>query len=170
MPESTNFDSDVYCDFNGASAKAVAGKDILLCVFNSTGDKLMAISGQQGLKLTRSAETIEVTSKDSQGWKSSLAGLKEWSIDNEGLYVLSEETHEGLGKAFTNGTMVCVKIINNKTKAALFGGLAYITEYTVEAPYDEAATYSITLEGNGPLVDLTGLETAEANLVTAMPE
>lgn len=93
MPESTNFDSNVYCDFNGASAKAVAGKDILLCVFNAVGDKLMAISGQQGLTLTRSSETIEVTSKDSQGWKTSLAGLKEWSIDNEGLYVLSEETH-----------------------------------------------------------------------------
>lgn len=167
---STNFDSGVYCDFNGASAKAVAGKDILLCVFNGTGEKLMAVSGQQGLTLTRAAETIEVTSKESNGWKTSLAGIKEWSIDNEGLYVLSDETHKALGKAFTDGTPVCVKVVNTKTLLPLFGGLAYVTEYSVEAPYDEASTYSITLEGNGPLTDLTQLDESDQALVTTMPE
>ena len=35
-----------------------------------------------------------------------------------------------------------------------FGGLAVITDYPLEAPYDDAMTYSLSLEGMGPLVDL----------------
>lgn len=36
----------------------------------------------------------------------------------------------------------------------MFGGLAVITDYPLEAPYDDAMTYSLTLEGMGALVDL----------------
>ena len=41
-----------------------------------------------------------------------------------------------------------------KTKKGMFGGLAVITDYPLEAPYDDAMTYSLSLEGMGPLVDL----------------
>ena len=36
----------------------------------------------------------------------------------------------------------------------MFGGLAVITDYPIEAPYDDAMTYSLSLEGMGALVDL----------------
>lgn len=164
------FDSNVYCDFNANSAKALAGKDILLAIFNSTGTTLLAISGQQGLTINRSADSIEVTSKDTNGgWKSKIAGMKEWSIDNDGLYVPSDETHQELGKYFESGDPVCLKVINGKTKKGMFGGLAVITDYSLEAPYDDAMTYSISLEGNGALVDLSTLPESEAAKVTAMP-
>ena len=150
------FDDNAYCDFSSSAAQAVAGKDILLCVFDSTGANLLAIAGQQGLTINRSADTIEITSKDTTGgWKGYLAGMKEWSIDNDGLYVASDEAHQALSEAFTNGDPVCIKVINSKTKKGMFGGLASITEYTLEAPYDDAMTYSITLSGMGGLADLT---------------
>ena len=38
------FDNNNYCDFTSSVAKAVAGKDILLCVFNTTGDELLVDS------------------------------------------------------------------------------------------------------------------------------
>ena len=38
---------------------------------------------------------------------------------------------------------------------SLFGGLAIITDYPIEAPYDDAVTYSLTFDGTGPLVDFT---------------
>lgn len=150
------FDNGRYCDFNSTASNAVAGKDILLEIFNETGDKLLAIAGQQGLTINRSADQIEVSSKDTVGgWKSSIAGMKEWSIDNDGLYVGSDETHRLLSKAFNNSDPVCVKVVNVKTGQDLFGGLAYVTDYPIEAPFDDAMTYSISLSGNGPLVDLT---------------
>lgn len=166
----TEFDSGVYCNFDASSTKAIAGKDIILAIFDATGAKLLAISGQQGLTINRSADSIEVSSKDTKGgWKSKIAGMKEWSIDNDGLYIPSDETHKELGKAFEASNPVCIKVVNGKTKKGMFGGLAYISDYSLEAPYDDGMTYSISLDGNGALVDLSTL-TEQANLVVAMPK
>lgn len=153
------FENNLYCDFSGTATKAVAGKDILLAIFNSTGDKLLAVAGQQGLTINRSKDSIEVTSKDTKGgWKAKIGGMKEWSIDNDGLYVADDESHKALSKAFHDDEFVCLKIVNQKTKKALFGGIAIVTDYPIEAPFDDAVTYSISLEGNGPLVDLSDQE------------
>lgn len=151
----TAYDSGAYCDFNATAAKAIAGKDILLAVWSADGSSLLAISGQQGLTINRSADSIEITSKDTTGgWKSKISGMKEWSIDNDGLYVPKDESHSVLSKAFEDGDPVCIKVYNGKTKKGMFGGLAVITDYPIEAPYDDAVTYSLTLEGMGALVDL----------------
>lgn len=150
------FDNNNYCDFTTSAAKAIAGKDILLCIWNMEGTSLLAISGQQGLTINRSADSIEITSKDTQGgWKSYLAGMKEWSIDNDGLFVPNDESHSILSQAFENSDPVCIKIVDGKRKVGMFGGLAVITDYPIEAPYDDAVTYSITLSGMGALEDLS---------------
>ena len=46
-------------------------------------------------------------------------------------------------------------VCNGKTKKGMFGGLAIVTDYPIEAPYDDAVTYSITLQGKGALVDFS---------------
>ena len=50
------------------------------------GTEVVAL--QKGASLNRSAETIDTTTKDSQGWKEFISALKEWSIDCDGLYTL----------------------------------------------------------------------------------
>lgn len=162
------FENHLYCDFDSSTTKAVAGKDIILAVFDSTGTDLLAISGQKGLTINRSADSIEVTSKDTQGgWKSKIAGMKEWSVDNDGFYVPSHASHKALGTAFQNSDPVCIKIVNGKTKKSMFGGLAYVTDYSLEAPYDDGMTYSMTLDGNGALVDFSLTDDSTA---TQMPQ
>lgn len=148
-----------YCDFSATAASAVAGKDILVCVWDASGSELLAIAGQQGLTLNRSADEIEVSSKDTEGgWKSKIAGMKDWGIELNGLYVASDASHKRLSSAFNAGDVVCVVVKNHKTGENLFGGLAAITDYPLEAPYDDAMTYSITLSGNGPITDLSDVE------------
>lgn len=163
-----SFENKAYCDFDSSTTRAVAGKDIILAVFDSTGAKLLAISGQKGLTINRSADSIEVTSKDTKGgWKSKIAGMKEWSVDNDGFYIPTHDSHKALGTAFQNSDPVCIKIVNGKTKKSMFGGLAYVTDYSLEAPYDDGMTYSISLEGNGALVDFSLTSDSGA---TQMPE
>ena len=158
------FENGAYCNFDSATTKAVAGKDIILAVFDATGTDLLAISGQKGLTINRSADSIEVTSKDTQGgWKSKIAGMKEWSVDNDGFYIPSHASHKALGTAFQNSDPVCIKIVNGKTKKSMFGGLAYVTDYSLEAPFDDGMTYSISLEGNGALVDFSLSDSSTAN-------
>lgn len=156
-----------YCNFEKAAAQA--GKDILLCIWNADGTKLYAIAGQQSLTINRTAESIEISSKDTEGgWKSYIAGMKEWSVDNDGVYVADSHSHKALSTAFEDSQPVCIKIVRREqttsdgsttvTYKDLFGGLAAVTDYTLEAPYDDAMTYSISLAGNGALVDLTGID------------
>lgn len=162
------YENGAYCNFDSSATKAVAGKDIILAVFDATGTDLLAISGQKGLTINRSADSIEVTSKDTTGgWKSKIAGMKEWSIDNDGLYIPSHSSHKALGTAFQNSDPVCVKIVNGKTKTSMFGGLAYVTDYSLEAPYDDGMTYSLSLDGNGALVDFS---LVDDNKSTQMPK
>ncbi len=159
--DGTAYDKGAYCDFDTA-ASVLAGKDILLAVWNSDGSKMLAISGQQSLTINRSAETIEVNSKivegqdaNSTGWKDFLNGLREWSIDLDSLWVPTSDSHKALATAFDNGDPICVKVYNAKTKKGLFAGLGIITDFPVEAPYDDSVTTSISIQGKGRLMDLT---------------
>jgi len=154
--DGTAFDSGSYCDFSSAVANAIAGKDILLAIWDKTGANILAIAGQQSLTINRSADTIEITSKDTDGgWKSYIAGMKEWSIEADGIYVKDDESHAILSAAFEAGDPVCIKVYDNKRKKGMFGGLAVITDYPIEAPYDDSVTYSLTFSGMGKLTDLT---------------
>ena len=150
---------DAYCDFSATAAQAVAGKDILLQVWDipaSGTPTLLAIAGQQSLTLNRSADSIEVSTKDTEGgWKSYIAGMKEWSIDLDGVFLKDDASHRTIQEAFNNGDLLCVKITNTKTSEDLFGGTVAVTDYPLEFPYDDTASYSLSLQGNGALVDLS---------------
>lgn len=149
------YENNLYCDFTQGASQAVAGKDIVLAIFNATGDQLLAVAGQQGLTINRTKDSIEVTSKDSKGgWKMKIGGMKEWSIDNDGLYVPSHESHKALSAAFNNDELLCLKVIDQKNEVGMFGGLATLTDYSLEAPYDDAMTYSASFDGSGEFVDL----------------
>ncbi|MGO5010793.1 phage major tail protein, TP901-1 family [Niallia sp. Sow4_A1] len=141
-------------ELTGQLNKAIAGKDIVLSIWDSTGSKLIAIAGQQGLTINRDKDTIEVTSKDSEGWKQFIVGLKEWSIDNDGVYVRDHEAHKQLKTLYEGDEPFLIKVTNQKAKTDMFGGLALLTSYPIEAPYDDAVTYTISLQGTGALVDL----------------
>lgn len=142
--------------------KAIAGKDILLSIWDTTGSVLLAVAGQQGLTINRDKDTIEVTSKDSQGWKQNIVGFKEWSIDNDGVYVRDHASHKLLKEIFDGDDPVLIKVTNQKAKTDMFGGLALLTSYPVEAPYDDAVTYTASFTGTGALVDLEDVPEAPA--------
>ena len=148
------YDGGEYCDFDTAAA-VMAGKDVLLGIWNADGSKLLAVDGQQSLTINRSAETIEVNSKSEKGWKDSLVGLREWSIDSDSLYIPSADSHKALATAFDNGNPICIKVYNAKTHKGMFGGLGIITEYNCEFPEDDVATASISIQGKGQLVDFS---------------
>lgn len=149
-----NFEEQLYCDFGGVAQEGMAGKDILLCVFDKTGAELLAIAGQQGLTINREKETIEVNTKTAGGWKQKVHGIKDWSIDLSGLYSKNHESHKVLEQAFANDDFLCLKVMDMKEKKPLFGGLAILGDFPIEAPFDDAVTYSTTFAGTGPLVNL----------------
>ena len=134
---------------------ATVGKDYLLMVNKGTYavPAWTVVGGQRNSKLTEKADSIDVSDKSSGGWSSKLAGLKSWSIDLSGLVMLNDEGVDVLEVAFRAGMTVDVKL--QYPDKSYQRGWAAITEFSKDVPHDGAATLSGTLEGNGPISEVT---------------
>ncbi|WP_035207726.1 phage major tail protein, TP901-1 family [Metabacillus indicus] len=131
----------------------MTGMKVKLYIKDGVTGKVLA--GQRNASLSRSAESMDATSKDSDGWKESIAGMKEYSIDADGAFVESDEAYKALETAFVNGENVDVYLeFPSGTK---YEGNCTITDFSLEAPYDDLVTYSISLQGNGALDTVTGI-------------
>lgn len=126
-----------------------AGCDVLLKVAKEgSAGTFTVIGGQTGATLNRSAETIDVTDKTNNGYKESMAGLKEWSIDCDGFVVISDAGIGILDEQFEARKPVYVEITIAGSK---FTGSGYIVDYPIEMPLDSAVSYSLSIAGASPL-------------------
>lgn len=124
----------------------VAGVDVLLFYNDGTSD--VVLGGQSGATLNRETNIIEVTSKES-GWAENLAGIKSWSIEAEGYVVVSDKAYDAMEDAWENGEEIDVQIV--VPSGQTYSGKALISEFPLEAPQDDALTFSISLQGTGAL-------------------
>ena len=129
-----------------ATGQKIAGVDVLIKV----GSPAKAVGGQSGATLNRSMNVIETTDKTSNGWVTKIGGTKEWSIDMDSFMVIDDEGFNNLNTAFGSRAEVAIEMaIGNTT----YKGKALISDFPLEAPQDDAVTFSITFEGTGELVE-----------------
>lgn len=119
----------------------------------------VAVGGQRGGKLNRSGSEIDVTTKDTGGWKASKVGLLEWSIDGDGVFLESDEGFKALEGAFLQRKEVLVKM--GTATGLHYKGKAVVTDFPLDMPYDNEITYSVKLKGTG------ALEKAESSVLKA---
>lgn len=105
------------------------------------------VGGQRGATLNRSSDTIETTSKDSDGYKSYEPSFKDWTIDADGLVVTDDTGWLALETAFEAGEKIKVQFVT--ASGDDYTGDVIITDFPVEAPYDDVSTYSVSLQGSG---------------------
>lgn len=136
------------------TALATVGKNYFIYVNTGTEEapEWTKVGGQRGGSLSRKADTIDATHKDSGGWKSTLQGLKEWSIDLDTVLMANDEGLAVLEQAFLDGQLVQLKF--EFPDKSYVTGWASITELSIEAPHDDVATYKGTLSGVGPLSEV----------------
>ena len=133
-------------------SRKVAGVDVLLKVKDSEG-QFIPVGGQKGASLSRSAETIDVTDKNSEGWAESIVGVKSWSVDCDEFVCLGDEAYEILETSFDNREAIEVEIkVGDVTAGFTRTGLAVITDFPEEYPSDDAVTFSLSLQGASPLL------------------
>jgi len=133
------------------------GVDFIINVNTGTVDLPVwtKVAGQRGASLSRGAETLDSTSKDSNGWQRNEVGTKNWELSSEGLLVESDTGYGALEDAFMNDEKVKVQMVT--AAGNKYEGFAIITDFPVEAPYDDLATYSITLLGDDALEKVTAV-------------
>ncbi|MBW3113486.1 phage major tail protein, TP901-1 family [Bacillus sp. MCCB 382] len=105
------------------------------------------VAGQRGGTFNRSTDTIDLTSKDNYGFKDEDYGIASWSIEADGLLVEDDAGYQALENAFDNKGIVLVRW--ETAGGSKYEGEAIITDFSNEAPYDDSATYSVTLNGKG---------------------
>jgi TP901-1 family phage major tail protein len=134
-------------------------------VYDSSTNILVAYA--QSGTLNFSMSTRDITNKESAGFKESLEGLREWSVDLDGAYAWTDAS----GSALTNGADdLFIKYLldaGSNTREAFtirFGntggttgdtyyqGTAFLTSVSVSAPTEDTATYSMSFEGTAGLV------------------
>jgi TP901-1 family phage major tail protein len=132
------------------------GVDILLLVEDeATPGTFIAVGGQRNATLSESAETIDETSKDSNGNYEYDYGLGGWTISYDGVYISNEAGYIALKNAMRQKKKVKVRVQEGAT-GPIEEGMALVTSRELEAPYDAEATYSGELQGTGALAEPAG--------------
>ena len=126
------------------TSNKIRGLEILIFVDGKV------VGGQRGASLSMSADELDITDKTTEGYKSFLVGLKEWTISCDGLVCTDDQGYQALFNAFLNGTVVKVQF---KQEDGAFGyeGDMVIASMDFDAQYDDALTYSCELKGAGAL-------------------
>ena len=132
--------------------KYIRGIEIIITANVGTTEKpeWKPLAGQRKCTINRSGDTIDVSNKVTSGWKESLTGLKEWSIDTDGIFVEDDKALAILEDCFIESKVVKIKM-SREDDSWGYEGEAIITDFPLEASYDDAVTYSMTLKGAGGL-------------------
>ena len=135
-----------------ATSTATAGKDYLIYLNTGTTEAAPTwtlLGGQRSGDLNREADEIDASHKTSGGWKSTLLGLRSWSIDLETVYLAGDIGAKFLEAAFLAGKQVHVKF--EYPDKSFVTGWGSITECSLSTPHDDVATLKGTISGDGPL-------------------
>ena len=129
---------------------ASKGVDILLYANTGTDASPVytVVGGQKGATLTEELDTVEMTSKLSPGaYKEYEPGQAGWSIKCDGLYIKDDVAYLKLQQAIRSKLKLKVQVWESST--AFFTGTVIVTSKELDAPFDDAATYSLELQGTG---------------------
>lgn len=122
------------------------------------GGTLVAYATTGSININHSLR--EITSKDSGAWKEQMEGLRDWSIDLEGMYAWTDAA----GGSITNADDLYLSYIDNRTSFTItwgstdaeagdtkYSGTAYLTTVSMSGATEDSATYSASFSGTGAI-------------------
>jgi len=126
---------------------ALAGKGGALYI----GDSPTKVAELTSWSVEASADALDVTSFDSDGWQENIQGLKSWSGSAEGNWKVNADRQgqKALQDAWLSGDPIKVQFRINASN--YYEGMALVTSLSVEAPVDDKVSFSVELTGTGPL-------------------
>ena len=130
------------------------GTKLVLKVDTSGGGSPVLLGASTSCTVNFTLDTFETTNKDSGHVKSFLPAATGFTMDCEAFYT-SDETvaPDNLMSALNSRTEIDVEFneASATTGDTKYTGKAYITSCSLNAPTEDAATYSISLQGTGAL-------------------
>lgn len=129
-----------------------------MATITSTTDLAVYIGGtkitcQTDATLSLTQGTRDTSCKDGNGWRSLLAGLKQWTVSGSGMQAFDAAYgSDELVNHLVDQDVVIVKLSTEDSGDTFYSGSAVFTSLEIASPgVEENVTYSYTLEGTGPL-------------------
>jgi len=131
-----------------------------MSILNSSLTKIylagIAVANSTNVSLTVNNAVIDITNKDSAGWREILAGLREWSMSGDCVVDFSDTKGPDDVFSLINGrTAVTVKYKNSTSGEKYYTGSGYITSFTLNHGTEESPTYSFEIQGTSTLTEAT---------------
>nr|DAF38973.1 MAG TPA: major tail protein [Caudoviricetes sp.]DAJ57243.1 MAG TPA: major tail protein [Caudoviricetes sp.] len=104
-------------------------------------------AGQRNAALEMSADELDASDKNSEGWGENLPGQKTWSISMEAVSVISAYGVQAVKQCFVSGQSI--EVLRYCSDGTAVRGNASITEFSDDVPHDDIATVTVTLQGRG---------------------
>lgn len=132
------------------------GTDLVLKVqaVNGAADEFKLMHSTS-CSLSVNADTIDVSTKDSQGFRDLIGGQKSFSLSADGLMdfasTLSTTDTDELFTNMMNRTSVTFTFALDVQAGYKYTGSGFITSLEISGGMEDAPTYSVSIEGTGEI-------------------
>ncbi len=131
------------------------GTDLILKVSPATSGTPVKLMHSQNVSLSMNVDTIDISNKDSSGFRDLLGGQKSFSLSADGLMDFEAAAGDtDVLELFTQAlARTEVDFVFGIDDASLYNmsGSGFITSIEVSGGTEDAPTYSCTIEGTGAL-------------------
>jgi predicted secreted protein len=118
--------------------------------FTSTLPTYSAFACSTNCTFNVQVDQKDVTSQTSAWFREFKIDIASWTVTCEGIVILSEYSYADMLNTQLNRNTIGVKFaIDNGTSTTLISGNANITSLSINAPYQDISTYSVSLQGIG---------------------
>lgn len=129
----------------------------LIAIYKDVSGTLTKIANATSNDFDITKDMLDITNKDSAGWKEYLVGLGGWTMKIDGMF--EEDASVGAGGQswkdiitdMLAGTSVTVVMTSSVTGDQKLSGSAFFSNMTLAAPLNAVSTFSASLQGNGAL-------------------
>ena len=131
-------------------ASVINGTNIVLYQYNASTGLSVPFGAATNCSFEVSVDQVEVTSASSAWFKEFKNDVSEWSLTCDGLITIGDYDYKDLLDAQLNRTKVTVRFYIGTTSVNQVYGFGYITSINLNAPTEQVATYSVSIQGYGP--------------------
>lgn len=132
-------------------ADKVIGKNIMLYKYDAETEKDIPFACSTNATFSVSVDQKEVTSQSSAWYREYRNDIASWQITCDGLVTLDNYGYLFLLEQQQNRETILVKFVidNGVDGLVIISGNANLTSLSINGPYKDIATYSVTLQGTG---------------------
>jgi len=133
------------------------GQDIYVSV--NTGDpqtpSWAKVGGQKDATISFSQDPMDLTDKDSNGWKERELGNREVTVDFDAFLIEDDAGWTELKKGLVTGTGVAHQKVHCKVETSGYEYIGYfiMTGLTVSGPNEDVGTVSFSLISDGEIAE-----------------